>query len=505
MRTPVLLAAAVMAGLPLHAQGYRATIDSRLQSVAYRGVEVDSVLANTVDTLPGGSLQTTDGFAVTCVPGFTYCRFFRPGDRVRGSPWTTTADISAWGFGVPGLRARALVRTGIDLGTATAWSGTDPALQLLEGALEYSSATLTIEAGRTHVVSRLGYHGFDGGKVMVRTLGQRLSLDAYGGWGLDRGVALPVTSPALNPIDDYQPLKRQLLVGGGVAWRQPRLSGRLFYQREVDPRSNKFVSERAGVDVRALVLTNVTLTGGADYDLARGLWGSWELQAGFRPIDRVVQADAGLRRYRPHFDLWTIWGAFSPVPYTAAFGSVSIGITNDVLIRARGETYWYDPHEADTPVAPDADFEEAGWRWSLGLTASPHEQVVIRGDGHVEFGPGAASKGIDGELTWMPARSWYVSAHASRLERPLEFRFNAATVWSYGVQGSAAITERLAFDLGVTRYDESRDRPDAAAFAWDQWRLRAGLRLTLGAAPRAAALPPAVLQIPSRTRGAGSR
>ena len=37
---------------------------------------------------------------------------------------------------------------------------------------------------------------------------------------------------------------------------------------------------------------------------------------------RLVTALVGARQYRPHFDLWTIWGAFSPVPYHAVNGSV---------------------------------------------------------------------------------------------------------------------------------------------------------------------------------------
>jgi hypothetical protein len=35
-------------------------------------------------------------------------------------------------------------------------------------------------------------------------------------------------------------------------------------------------------------------------------------------------ATIGARHYRPFFDLWTVWGVFSPVPYNGVSGSVSV-------------------------------------------------------------------------------------------------------------------------------------------------------------------------------------
>ena len=70
----------------------------------------------------------------------------------------------------------------------------------------------TARAGRTYVTSRLGWTGFDGGMAEVRPVGHLLRITGYGGWGLARGIALPVTNEALNPLDDFQPRERQRIL-----------------------------------------------------------------------------------------------------------------------------------------------------------------------------------------------------------------------------------------------------------------------------------------------------
>ena len=52
---------------------------------------------------------------------------------------------------------------------------------------------------------------------------------------------------------------------------------RLDYEREVDRDTRNFVSERMAFSATLRPLFGWSLTGGADYDLARGLWGSADL------------------------------------------------------------------------------------------------------------------------------------------------------------------------------------------------------------------------------------
>jgi hypothetical protein len=65
------------------------------------------------------------------------------------------------------------------------------------------------------------------------------------------------------------------------------------------------------------------------------------------------------------------------------------------------------------------------------------------------------------------------------LERPLELRFQDAGVRYAGASADYHKGERWRFGVSAERYWESRNRPDAAAFDWNQWRLSARASLTL--------------------------
>ena len=88
--------AAVTWTMPAHGQGYRVRIDTRFQSVAYRGVQLDSVLAS--DVLPGDT--TAGGIATYCPSGAVYCSYYTAGPEMRGSPVVASVDGVLWGFGV---------------------------------------------------------------------------------------------------------------------------------------------------------------------------------------------------------------------------------------------------------------------------------------------------------------------------------------------------------------------------------------------------------------------
>ncbi len=475
------------------AQGYRLRVDTRVQAAAYRGVTLDSIAVADTVSGPSGGPSTPDGFAVNCVGGGRYCRFFRPGPAVHSAPITTTADLTLWGLGVPGLSVRATGRVAGDLSGADRWPGTDSHVQLLEGYADYSSEHVSAQLGRQAVPTRFGFTGFDGGRLALRTGQQGLEVTGYGGWGLARGVALPVTSPALNPLDDFQPRQRQLVAGGSAGWNAPRFDVRLSYLREVDPRVDYFVGERAGVDLTIRPARGWSLVGGADYDLAAGWWGSAEATLGYAALSGRVAATVGARRYRPHFDLWTIWGAFSPVPYRA--GQVSLAITplDRLRVRARGERYEYDNSETSTPLV---SFETSGWRYSWGATYTASAAWTLDGGYQSEFGPGASSRGFEGSVSYAAGERLALVFNAATLDRPLEFRYDDASLKQYGVQAVYRPSPRALFQLDASRYAEDRRRPDAAAFDWDQLRFSARVVLLFGNGADMANLPPAVRRMP---------
>lgn len=461
--------------------------------MAYRGVILDSIPAD--DTVTGftGGPVSPDGFAVTCIGSDPYCRFFRPGPSVHSAPVMTVADFTMWGLGVPGFSVRATGRLVGDLSSGHHWPGTESHVQLLEGYAEYAAERLTAQLGRQVVATRFGFTGFDGARAMFRTGPKGLEIAAYGGWGLARGAALPVTSPALNPLDDFQPRERQLVAGAGAGWVAERFDVRLSYLREVDPQVDHFVGERAGVDWAVRPAAGWSLVGGADYDLAAGWWGSAEGALGYTDPSGRVTATAGVRRYRPHFDLWTIWGAFSPVPYRAIQGSVAVTPVSPLRLRVRGERYTFEEAEVSTPLVP---YENSGWRFAWGATYRPSSVWTVDGGYHAEFGPGASARGFEGSVSYAPGERVALSLHAATLDRPLEFRFDQSSLQLYGAEVLYRPSPRASFQLNASGYAEDRERPDAAAFDWNQLRVSARVVLLFGSGADFADLPPAVRRMP---------
>jgi hypothetical protein len=476
------------------AQGFRLRLDTRAQAVAYRGVLLDSIPVGDTVTGTTGGPATADGFAVSCPPGSAYCDFFRPGALQHGSPFTSTADLLVWGVGLPGLSIHATARLGATLGSADAWPGTEPAGQLLQGYVQYATGRGTLQLGRQTVTSRLGFIGFDGGELTLRSASGRLELAGYGGWGLAQGSALPVTSPELNPLVDFQPAERTLVAGAWGGWTSARADLRVNYQREVDPSVDYFVSERVGFDLAIRPVRGWSLTGGADYDLAAGWWGSAEAALGYTPANGSVTGTVSVKRYRPHFDLWTIWGAFSPVPYRAVDASLSVAPIHMLRLRAYGQRYKFDAADVSTPLTT---YETSGWRFSWGATLTPASRWTIDGGYHSEFGPGAASRGFEGAVGFTPIPSFTLGVQAATLDRPLEYRFDDASLTLYGLNAEYRAASRWRVQIDASRYVEDRNRPDASALDWNQIRVSARVVLLLGGSAGSGLthLPPAVHRV----------
>jgi hypothetical protein len=270
---------------------------------------------------------------------------------------------------------------------------------------------------------------------------------------------------------------------------------RADYLREVDPDVDYFVSERIGV--QAVVrppLDGFTLQAGSDWDLAAGLWGSAE--ASLTYVHSRVSAIAGARRYRPHFALWTIWGAFSPVPYHAAYGQVGVHAAAWLDVRARGERFGFDAAEVSTALV---DAESKGWRWELGGTGRLSHGFTVDAGYQAEFAPGASAAGWTGTVTYAPPSQprLLVSLQGATLQRPLEFRFDESRLKSLGFNIQADVTPSLRLGLGGVYYAEQRRRPDALALDWNQLRLNLSAVLTLGRGADMLSLPPAVRRMPS--------
>ncbi|MEO5800939.1 MAG: hypothetical protein ABIZ70_03015 [Gemmatimonadales bacterium] len=479
----------VVAGtMPVAAQGWRLRFDANAQRVSFRGVTPDSVLTGDVIRSDSAGPVTRDGFAATC--GFdAWCRFYRPGDIRSGIPASVGLDLSMWGLGITGLSIRMNGRTMGDLSGDRLWPGTTPALRLVEGYAEYLRGGLTARAGRLLQLGRLaasGSSGLDGIRGSFRTSNDRLEFGAYAGWGLARGTILPITSPAVNPLLDFQPESRQIVVGVTSGFHLPRFDAEVEYRRELDPMTNYIVAERAGFSAQFRPLGRVRIVTGADYDIAQGRVGSADATIGYS--GKRVWATLGAKHYRPYFDLWTVWGVFSAVPYDGAIATLAVTPISRLQLRGRGEWFRYQDAEANTPAVP---LKDRGYRWGLEATLTPLPAWTVELGGHGELQPGASSSGIDGRVVWRARERVDLSLNGGSLERPLELRFQDAGVRWAGAALDYHVGDRWRAGVSADRYWESRDRPDALAFDWNQWRLSARVSVTLKSSADRWLLPPA--------------
>jgi hypothetical protein len=250
--------------------------------------------------------------------------------------------------------------------------------------------------------------------------------------------------------------------------------------------------ERVALSGTLRPVARVSLVGGSEYDIAQGFFGTTDVS--LRYMTQPWGAVAGWRRYRPHFDLWTIWGAFSPVPYNAAYGSAFVNPIQGLQLRVRGERYQFDDADAESPLVT---VESEGWRASGGASYRVTPAWLLDVGYHKEFGPGAASEGWDGAVTYTPTARVTLTAHGNSLDRPLEYRYDESRLVTVGVEGEIAASDNVRIALTATRYDEDRERPDAAAFEWDQLRLGARVVLLFSSGADRAALPPARARRPA--------
>lgn len=500
-RTKPLVTCAALGSLlwavPLAAQGYRIRLDTRFQSVTYRGLAYDSLLRTDVTGGTSAGYLTPDGYAAFCAPAATYCSYYKPGGSLAASPLAETLDAGLWGFGVPGLQLRVTARAVSDLGGAP-WPGTEPATQLLEGYAAYDNPMVSAQLGRTHEVTRFGWVGFDGGRLEVRPLGRTLRLFGYGGWGLARSFPLPVTSADLNPLGDTLPTARQIVAGGGLGWFFPNaFAGQLVYQREDRSGSNATVSERVAGNWAITASPTITLRGGADYDIAQGHWGTADAAFNYVAPSQRVQFTLGGRRYRPYFDLFTIWAAFNPTAYSAAFGSAAWTVINGVELRGRGEYYHYDNTNTSTPLVST---REDGWRANVGASYLRLKQWAFDVSYDRDIGPGASSQGVSGTVTYRPLDGLLVSVNGGHMQRPLEFRFDDSRLWSYGVRLDYQAAPGLRLTADALGYSEDRQRPDAGQISFNQLSVNLGATLVFGSGSDARRLHPAILRIPDVRR-----
>jgi hypothetical protein len=89
-----------------------------------------------------------------------------------------------------------------------------------------------------------------------------------------------------------------------------------------------------------------------------------------------------------------------------------------------------------------------------------------------------------------------IALFGSTAARPLEFRYNDVEARAYGLDAQLAASPRLHVGLSAHRYHEEHQRPDAAAFDLNQFRLSARVVVLFGNDADLRELPPAIRLLP---------
>lgn len=459
------------------AQGVRGELVTTARYIEVRPLGLDTVPRDQVVEGPGGT-SLFEGERVFCQTPEVCVRYrSRPAEDAVAV--TQDLGLTGWGFGVEGLSARLSARARWNLGSEFVWPRTDDAFDLLEGYVQYNRGPLRGRLGRQRLTSGLGFSSYDGLSVLVEPDGQlRLRLEAYGGRSLARGLSEP-RHDALRGAGTFLPEKDAWLVGGAIgAEPVPGTRFTARYQREIWSDRSALVSERAALDVRSDYLRPLRLEGSMDWDFAFGRVGKAHLTARLPVGDRVTVELTG-RRYVPYFELWTIWGLFSPVAHHEAEARVSWTPSAAVGLWTGGGYRTYEGTDTDPVLGGVSD---DGWTATVGGTVRPTSKLHLRGSYRMERSAGAFLSSGELRASWQALERLRLSVHGTASQQIEEFRVGEGVV----VGGGASLRIRLPMDLelrgGASIYRQTfENRPGGVD--WNQLRAWSSLRIPLGGDP----------------------
>jgi len=376
---------------------------------------------------------------------------------------------------MPGLRAYALVRFRGALGSELVWPRYDDHFDALLAFVELERERWRLRAGRQQRLSGLGHYTFDGASGSWRPL-EPLRLEAFAGRGLARGFLEPLTSGAIRSIDPLRPDEATMFLGAQASATRGPWNATAAWQREILADRSVLVSERASFDARGTVGRRLLLQGSIDGDLAAGAVGKARISAGFS--SRLGYVEAELFRYRPVFDLTTIWGVFSPEAHHGFAMLAQTGWLRTVTLQARLRHRWYAPVTETTPfligVSDQSTEFSLGGRWQRGTLGFGATWRLLTGYG-------GAQSGADLDASWMSDdERWQAGLLVTAFQEEEQFRVADGTVFGAGLRLRGAFTPRLAARGDLMRYWHRPDEGDAMV-NWSQLRASLGVEWTFGA------------------------
>ena len=460
-------------------QSVRVTGSSVLRYLELRPFVRDSVAQDSTDG-EGLLRQLPDGRVVRCIPGEPFCHHVRPGDVASTVTATQDVEVSAWGFG-EGAHLFAHGRGRAAWGEAAGlWPRADDAFDLLALYAELDRERYRVRAGRQWKVSGLGFYNFDGLALALRPA-EVLWVEAYGGRSLVRGLNEPRTGGALETADALAPPNPGLLLGAHARYRpSPRVAVSALYQVDFRDDGRGVYSELVAAD-GVLRVGRGWMELAVEADAAAAALNQARLQLRSAPLGRVA-LHGELRRYRPYFELWTIWGAFSPV----GFDEGRAGLTwadpaGRLIVRTEGAYRRYG--ERESAGATD-ELRNDGWGWSSSVSWSPTRAWRLEASYGLEAGFGAARRDGHAGVRRQFANGRSLALQGLVFQRLYEFRLEEGTVVGLGGEAVLPMSARTRLVAGAAVY-RHLDGRGTSAMDWMQRRGTVRMEWTVGREPGA--------------------
>jgi hypothetical protein len=478
-RCGLVLLALAMAARPglTSAQEIRVGGVTTFRYVDVRPLRQDSVPVAETDG-DGLLRRTNDDILVRCIAGEAFCRYYRTGERTSTVPGIQDVTVSGWGLG-RGVRVYAHLRARADLGEADKlWPRADDAFDALAAYVEVDRGRFRVRAGRDWKTSGLGYYDYDGVSVGFRAAPE-LTIETWGGWSLTRGAEVAVTDDALSAIEALAPDERAVLLGTQVRFRSgPGLYVTGLYQREIRSDRLGLYSERAALDA-AYTRGPVSLVAALETDLVGRQINEARVDLTWS-LGRYTSLGVFGRRHRPFFELWTIWGAFSPVAFTEVgvrghrrWPESRLGIHGEASRRS------YEDTGADLAFAA---LRTDGWKVSASADLTLRPDLLLQGSYYGELASGAGiSEGRLAVRRTLGERDW-IGLSLSVLQRAYEFRVQEGTLLGAGLDAGWRLDARtrISGNLALYRHLTPSDSPGVD---WSQLRGSIRFEWTVGREP----------------------
>ena len=235
-------------------------------------------------------------------------------------------------------------------------------------------------------------------------------------------------------------------------------------------------TDRIAADV-GLRVSRVSVEASADYDLAFEEFNEASLRVS-APVVARVEAMAQVRRYTPFFELWTIWGAFSPVGFDEVRGWLSWTTPGgEVRLEGGGAHRSYESTDAG---AQFVELEDSGWR-AFGRAEWSRDGWYASVGYRAEEGTGAARYGGDLAVGREFGAGRWITLRGTSSQNFSEFRLGEQVTAGGGIEGGWELG-----DVSVTggwavyelSYDEQPQVDD-----WTQVRGNVGISYRFGTEP----------------------